>query len=280
MAYDFSRDDMLEMDPALLRMHLRERTHHQVEFPVYAALFQGRMPGKRVGESARDALEVWMQRGLPVEGDDLMWARTMDRLLAQLKEGTLSGPDEVEGLSSPEPLGPDQVDVVETLISARRSCRRWTDDPVDLLLVERILNAGMWAPSTCNYQSLRFIVVTRRDELERLPNQEFGTERVKIIACSDTRPWTDAAYPLPEKNRYLEVGAAMQNMLLVAHAHGLGACWSTFEETQIEKIRQFYSLEEYIEVITYMSIGWPGEAVLQSGRMSVDETVLNDWKCA
>ena len=59
----------------------------------------------------------------------------------------------------------------------------------------------------------------------------------------------------------------MQNMLLLAHALGLGAVWLTFTERQIAVIRDHFHVADYIDVVSYIGLGWPTVQPLAPGRM-------------
>jgi len=275
MALKLTHDEMLRVDVGVLRMHLRERAHHLLELPLYKALYGHQKPGESVGKAVSDILEVWHTRGLPADLPDVIWVQKLLQLLQQVRDGADVDPADMPDLVMPRALSESELAVVDSLVRGRRSYRQWTQSPVPSELVRRVLEAGTWAPSTCNYQSLRFLVLTRPDEIARFRNMEFGLEQVKIVACADCRPWESDFYPPPTKNRYLEIGAAMQNMILMAHALGLGACWSTFSERQIQEIHDHFALPTYVEVVTYLALGWPAEAVLAPGRMAASDLILN-----
>ena len=144
-----------------------------------------------------------------------------------------------------------------TPFRARRSIRRYTEQPVSRDTLERLLAAATWAPSAHNRQPWRFAVLTRRGDRERLaramgdqlrqdrladgaaPGEvEADVQRSQarianapaaIVACATMQVMDD--YP-DEKRRAAEevmaaqsVAMAVQNLLLAADAEGLGACW-------------------------------------------------------
>jgi len=110
------------------------------------------------------------------------------------------------------------MDALEAL-QTRRSCRAFKPDPIEQAVVEQIVNAGRLAATARNEQPWEFVVVTdaetRRAIAETTDHGPFIAEAPVCIAvlASDTK-------------YYLEDGsAATQNMLVAAHALGLGACW-------------------------------------------------------
>jgi len=271
MAGKFSKEEMMVMDPMFLRMHLRERVHHTVEHQLYSAIYGGRKLGPRFGDIAREILDVWETRGLPTDAPDLGWIYTLMDLAERVKRGEEVS---VPGAYMPEPLDGVEMAGWEKVLYGRRSYRRWDERPVPSWMVERILEAGMWAASGCNLEIWRFIVIEDPELLDKFHNLEFETERVKIVCCMDIRGYDHVQMPPPEKNKLLDVGAAMQNMALMAHALGLGGCWSTFSPQQIEGIQEHFSLPDYIAVVTYLSLGWAAEAVIPPARMSYKDAIL------
>ena len=127
-------------------------------------------------------------------------------------------------------------------IMARRSIRRFTDAPVDDKQVEVILEAGRWAPSWKNTQCWRFIVVRDTVIKAKLADTLIGPVRdgvqgkngaaeavrqapVVIVACAELgRSGLNAGALATDKGDWymFDVALAMQNIVLAAHALGLG----------------------------------------------------------
>jgi len=273
MAARYTVEEMMVMDPMLLRMHLRERVHHTLEHQLYLVIYGERSAGPRLGNTARRILDVWEKRGLPRDLPDIRWVYQLMDLCERVKNGEKV--EEVEGAFSPERFSDEELETVTKLIKTRRSCRQFTDQPVPEELIEKILDAAMWAPSGCNLEIIRFIVMDTDEELERFHNLEFGLEKAKIVVCIDRRPYDDVEFPPPAKNALLDVGAAMQNMALTAHSLGLAGCWSTFSDQQLADIHEYYNLPDYIEVVTYLSLGYAAEKVLPPLRMDFRDALLN-----
>lgn len=136
-------------------------------------------------------------------------------------------------------------------IKGRRSIRSYTEEKVTDEEVNRILEAATWAPSACNKQSWRFVVVRKPETIEKLYKAaSFSTQhqifvkkaKVVIVVCSDLEVYKT----FPHKKRALglftiqETAAATQNLLLAAHALGLGACWvSLFSDEQVKEALNF-----------------------------------------
>ena len=115
---------------------------------------------------------------------------------------------------------------METLeaILTRRSVRDFTHDPVSQEDIDQLLRAGMQAPSAGNEQPWHFIVIDDPDILHAVPDFHPYSKMLldaplAIQVCSDRNL---------EKKRaswIQDCAAATQNILLAAHAMGLGAVW-------------------------------------------------------
>jgi len=265
-----SREELLTMPADLLRTIVRERVHHTVELQLYHAIYEGRSLKPEFGNIARRYLSIWEERGLPKDYPDIQWCYRLLEIAENVKEGKAPGYEGVQ----PVPFSPEEMSTVRKLLYGRRSIRQWEDKPVPDEMIDKILDAGMQAPNGCNMQIVRFIVMKKPETLKKFHNLEFGLEPVKIVLCTDCRPYRLEPPVPPDKNRILDVGSYMAHMLLMAHALGLGAVWSTFSDKQIKDIREHYSLPDYIEVVTYMSVGWPKERVLPPARMSFKDAIL------
>ncbi|MUM78777.1 nitroreductase family protein [Pseudodesulfovibrio sp. F-1] len=114
--------------------------------------------------------------------------------------------------------------VIRALLE-RRSIRKFTGQPVDRQDILAILEAGRWAPSGLNNQPWRFLVINV-DDPRRTPLAEC-TKYAHIIrastVCIAVTLEKDAMYS--EMKDHQGAGACIQNMLVAAHALGLGAVW-------------------------------------------------------
>jgi nitroreductase len=169
--------------------------------------------------------------------------------------------------------------VVERLLFERRSVRHWTEDEVPDGMIDAILRAGLWAAHGCNLNSLRFLVVRETHEPGLFRGADIPGGPVHLVACQDRRVYgVQPGYvkdpDMLEKNRVLDCGAAMENMVLMAHALGLGGCWLTFRNEMMARIRERFQLPAYIEIVTYLDVGFPQQTPMPPGRIAVQEAVL------
>ncbi len=135
-------------------------------------------------------------------------------------------------------------------IKSRRSIRKYKSDPVPKELLEKIIDAGLYAPSGMGQQAVVIISVTNkevRDKLSKLNAKIMGT---------DTDPFYGAPavlIVLANKERPTSIydgSLVMQNLMLAAHALGLGSCW-------IHRAKEEFELPEGRELLK--SLGITGE---------------------
>jgi nitroreductase len=265
----YSQESLMNMEPMLLRALLRERVHHTIECRLYSALYGHKALRPLPEDVARRMLKVWRDRNLPEDGQDIQWALHLidayDRVLAGERT-------DIEGMH-PHPFGEAERQGVERAIFGRRSYRQWSDQDVSRSVIDRIIEAGMWAPTACDIQPVRFLVLDTKEALAQVPSREFSGEKVKIILCVDTRAY-EVRTRIPKRNQYFDCAAAAQNMVLMAEVLGLGAVWSTFNERDLLLVKEVFVLPDYLEVCTYISMGYASESVLAPGRMDLRDVVL------
>jgi nitroreductase len=154
------------------------------------------------------------------------------------------------------------MDLREAILR-RRSIRAFTHRPVDVDAVEALKEAVLWAPSAGNLQSRLFCFVTHestRAALGRASFQPevFATAPLVVVGCADAA--IEAEYGERGRERYAiqDVAAAAQNLLLTAHAHGLGAVWiGAFEPAAVCAALE---LEEGLEPVVLIPVGTPAQA--------------------
>ncbi|MCY2959727.1 MAG: nitroreductase family protein [Planctomycetota bacterium] len=137
-------------------------------------------------------------------------------------------------------------------IYERRSIRRFKPDPVPRELVTQVLHAGIWAPSSCNYQMWDFVVVDDPAVNARLAalSSQMGNAPVNVIV-SYGRDFSEDAWA-----NIQSASAAVENMSLAAHVLGLGTFWIT-QTGDREKVREVVGLPEDRLVVAVLAVGYP-----------------------
>lgn len=152
--------------------------------------------------------------------------------------------------------------VIETIMT-RTSIRAFTDEPVSDEAIETLLRAGMAAPSAVNRQPWAFVVVRGRENLDRLgevhPNARMlSTAQAAIVVCGDM---TKALEGTAQAFWVQDASAATENILLAAHALGLGAVWTGVYPSQerVAAVSETLGLPSYVIPLCVIPIGCPAE---------------------
>lgn len=147
-------------------------------------------------------------------------------------------------------------------IFGRRSIRVYAPGAVGEEAVRAVLEAAMSAPSAVAKDPWRFVVVRDRALLrslaEALPNgQMIGDAAVGIAVCGDL----EAAHDGQLSYLLQDCSAAIENLLLAAHALGLGACWLGVHprEDRIRKLSELLGLPRNVIPVSCIALGQPGE---------------------
>lgn len=200
-------------------------------------------------------------------------------------------------------IGPAEF---EALVNSRKSVRRFSDAPLELELVDRLLSTASQAPSAHNRQPWRFAVLSDFDTRDRLAHAmgeklradrmadgddpreiERDVERsrnritgaqVAILVCL-TREDLDE-YPDRDRQeaevRMAVQGVAMagENLLLAAHAHGLGACWMCAPLFAQAQVVEALDLPASWEPQGLVLLGWPAGPSKIRDRRPLEEVAV------
>ena len=154
------------------------------------------------------------------------------------------------------------MDAIEC-IATRRSIRRFLKMPVDFETIMNIIEAGSVAPSSGNVQDWKFILVDNQDLKKEICEHSLGQECLYnaaflIVICSDPEQ-TELHYGLRGERLYTvqNCAVAAENMLLAAHALGLGGIWvGAFDE---EKMRELMDIPKTARPQAILAFGYPDE---------------------
>ena len=138
--------------------------------------------------------------------------------------------------------------------------------------MEKILEAGRWAPSASNSQPWEFIILRAGKIKEEVAK---ATTYGKFLADA---PLGIAVVIDPKASTHpVEDGAiTTQNMLLAAHALGLGACWIGSLGAAYEgKVKEILRIPKEKRVLSIISIGFPAESP-KSTRKEIEEITFTD----
>ena len=271
--FNKTKEELLAMDEVEFRARFRERCHHTLEIQVYSNAYRNKQLPATQPNTTNRFLEVWHERGLPEDQPEYVYANKIKGFAQQLIEGK---PVDLSPYA-PSPLSDEELSGFEKVLYERRSVREWTDERVPDEIIEKILKAGLWAAHACNLQSIRYLVIREEDAPGLFRGSDIPGGPVHIVVVQDMRVYR-ANPVMPTVNQLLDAGAAGQNIVLAAHAYGLGGCWLTYTSEQMkQRIREFVGLPEDMRLVTYVDVGYPDQTPYAPQRMSVDDAVFF-WK--
>lgn len=146
-------------------------------------------------------------------------------------------------------------------ILTRTSIRQYEDRPVEKEKIEKLLRAGMAAPSGCDRRPWHLVVVTTPAKLVALSGTSPYVKFVKnaplaIVVCGDMDKVLDEV----DRDLWIQDCSAMtENILLAAHAMGLGAVWTADypHQDRCAAVRQSLGLPKNLVPLNIVVIGYP-----------------------
>lgn len=178
-------------------------------------------------------------------------------------------------------------------IRGRRSFGRMKSVPVDRKLIETLLEAANWAPSHRCTEPWRFYVMTGdgrnvladaygdiaasqstiEEEREALRAKQAGKAfRAPVVIAVAVSPSEEPKVIRSEE--FAATHAAVQNMLLAAHALGLAAIWRSGEPCYHPRMKQAFQLRETEELVGLIYVGYPDAAQPEGKRRPVSEKTV------
>jgi nitroreductase len=179
-----------------------------------------------------------------------------------------------------ETAGATTMNVLDA-IRVRRSVRSYATTPLPLDVIERMCQALRLAPSACNIQPWRFVLVTdaslRREVAQAAKGQMWMADApVIVVGCG-----------LPEQaykkmgghgnSVEVDVAIALDHLTLAAVAEGLGTCWiGAFDEA---KVKGLLGIPEQAKVVAMTPLGYPSSPDLncpmEEGRRKAEPDVFS-----
>ena len=169
------------------------------------------------------------------------------------------------------------MEAMECILS-RRSIRKFTAEKPPANIIDELLAAGFAAPSAGNQQPWHFIVMDNRDMLNAITEYHENAQMLKeaplaIVICGDRRLEKYKDYWVQD------CSAAAQNILLAAHARGLGAVWLGVypRENRVGKTKSLLGLPEEVLPLAIIALGYPAEKKEPSRRWDGQKIHYNGW---
>lgn len=163
------------------------------------------------------------------------------------------------------------------LARSRFSVLEYKKEPVEESVILRILEAGLAAPTACNFQPQRIKVIKTdedRDKLNRVIPSKYYVPAAFLICFDRSRSWTR---PMDGKNSGdIDAGIVATHMMLEATDQGLGSIWVMYWSP--DKMREEFGLDDNIEPVALLVVGHKAdEAFPRKGHLeniSIDEMLI------
>lgn len=186
--------------------------------------------------------------------------------------------EETDGKSS----GATNVDaqaVIENIMT-RASIRDFTRMPIPTDTLDLLVKAGMAAPSAMNKQPWAFIVINQKSMLDSLravhPYSNLKTATAAIVVCGDL-----SKAPEGNENGYWvqDCSAASENILLAAHAYGLGAVWcGVYPNPEVlPAVSKVLGVPENIIPLNIITLGHPAENPAPKDKFKKENIHYQRW---
>ena len=192
--------------------------------------------------------------------------------------GIITSCNSKEACCEAENCTANATDAVIENIMTRTSIRQFTDRPVAADTLEQIVKAGMAAPSAVNAQPWAFVVVTERSTLDSLDavhhHANLKTATAAIIVCGDmAKTKTEMDYWVQD------CSAATENILLAAHAYGLGAVWCGVypNPAVLPEVTRVLGLPEGIIPLNIITMGHPAQSPAPKDKWNPDNVHYQKW---
>jgi len=167
------------------------------------------------------------------------------------------------------------------LIKKRCSIREYANTPVEQEKLDYILEAARLAPSACNLQPWKFVIIQSMEGIDKIracyERKWFKTAPLYILICGDhTQSWKrDTDH---KDHTDIDIAIATEHICLAATELGLGTCWVCHFDTK--RCIELFNIPEDIEPIAIIPLGYPTDPNLFENtsrkRKSIEEIVINE----
>jgi len=194
------------------------------------------------------AIDTWNKR-FSTEDENFLWAKDILNRY------------ETRNIRAEPSYNVQDADELLNLIRTRRSVRRFKREDINDCIITKIIEAASWAPSSCNRQPCRFIIIKDRNLKKKIGSSLVGAvgfasnATIIIVVLVDLRVYS---FPNERHAPYLDGAVAAMNILLAVHAFGLGGCFMIWNLKKDEKkLLNLLGVENYMLPICAIAVGRP-----------------------
>ncbi|MFA5029370.1 MAG: nitroreductase family protein [Patescibacteria group bacterium] len=140
-------------------------------------------------------------------------------------------------------------------IKNRRSVRTFQHKPVARELIEKLIESAICAPSACNIQGWKFIVVDNQDVKKSIVDAG-GSVLIEKAPLGILVLYNNRTHNVGYRDYIQSASAAIENLLLTATSEGLGACWIC-HLPRPGNLRKIFNIPKSFSPIAYLLLGYP-----------------------
>ena len=165
----------------------------------------------------------------------------------------------------------------EKLISERYSVRNFRSEHLPKTVIDEILHAAHMAPTGCNYQPQRILVMNTDDSIAKLKTCtkcHFNAPTAMLVCHNREESWVrkyDGAHSSP-----VDAVIVTTYLMLAAQNEGVGTCWVMHFNPAA--MREAFNIPDHIEPIALLVMGYPSEDAkpldMHFKSRPIDETVI------
>ena len=148
------------------------------------------------------------------------------------------------------------------IIRTRRSCRSYKLEQITDEQLNAVLEAGTYAPTSRGLQSPYIVAIQNKDLLVRLAKMNAEVMGVTSNPYYDAPTYVLVFVPEDAPNGIQDASLVLENMMLAAHAQGLGSCWihrerEMFATEEGKELMRAWGLPDSLVGIGALALGYP-----------------------
>ncbi len=267
-------------------LSLMRHESHRIEKSVYNQILESKHSiYSQKWQTLAVIYQILKERDYPENEPTIVWSKKIYDTFSNLEEDFI-----VKNSLPAQAFNPTSAQPFLEFLRSRRSVRVWAEQqPEGQVLLEiaySMIDAARWAPTSGNRQPWRFIILQNRQEkelLEKIKEEHCINAPLLIFVGMDTRVY--GALGREERGVFIDSGAAIMQMVLLAHQCGLGVCWNHFADDLInsrevnKKIYENFAhkmgIAAYISPIAIIAIGVPKFIPPEPARMDIESLMIN-----
>ena len=158
-------------------------------------------------------------------------------------------------------------------IISRRSVRLYNSKPIEIEIINQIIESAIWAPSGKNGQPWKFKIVTEQNIIEEIAKLSVNSRWLKTAPCLII-VYLDKVCSYHYIKDVQSCGAAIQNMLLTAHEMGIASCWIGSLLEKADDINKLLEVDGSLELMSVVSLGYGRGKSINIGRKDINEFII------